>query len=557
MIYGEDAIKQIILTNPNKAMLDAARVKSKKLRMHIEGEGLDEYIEGMPYFEKAELLKIRKKYARSNRDLFDRLFRQRDKVFSAKGGSKKYMLPETQEKQLKAYLHGVKDGMSLEKWIEVVALKSWDVDPMSLTFIELNQEGKAYPTYKSTSVIYDYELKGRRPKYVLFSLTQGEIAKLVQAQVITTPATGSRVYRFVDDVSDRIVVREGEVIFFPKSAQFPNYFMTVPGMVNSDMPVFNSDMYQSSADVVMELAQEFLNDGSAKVISKKYHMFLKAWELATECGKCKGTRFIGDTQCPECNGEGIKPYTKPSDIIKVSPSDENTKIPIPPGGYFTPPKEGWEMMNLELQLLESAMRDTYWGTGDLRRAHGPDSPAGGETATEILDDYRPIADRLKVFTDWAQHLNKFCADLIGAVMFASSYKGSSIVYGDRYMLENPDQLWKKYNEARKSGAPDTALDSFLIEYYEGKYSGNPMQLQRHLILMKVEPFIHVTVDTILKWPVSDQMKLTKVYFGEWNSSLTDMEVIGSTPEALRKALDQYVISVQPAIEKPKEEPIPA
>lgn len=560
MDYTQEEIKAIILTNPNRALLEMARKDSKKLRLHIEGDGLQDSLETMPYFEKKEIADLRKKYARSNVDLFTRLFRQRDKVFTAKGGSKKYMLPEAQEKAFRAYLSIVKDGMSLEDWVELVALKAWDVDPMSLTYIEINPDGEAYPTYKSTSVIYDYELKGRFPKYVVFTLSQGEIAKLVQTKVITTPTGGVRVFRFVDDIADRIVIQEGEVVTFPPAGQFPNFFMRVPGVVNSNQPVFNSDMYKSSAQPVIELAQEFLNDGSAKGISKKFHMFLKAWEMLTECGTCDHTGFLDGVKCPDCKGTKIKPYTKPSDVIKVAPpSDENAKLPIPPGGYFTPPKEGWEMMNNELQLLESTMRDTYWGTGDMKRAQGPTD--GGEapgTATEILDDYRPIADRLKKFTEWAQDIHRFCADLIGNVYYKTSYKGSSIVYGDRYLLENPDQIWKKYNDARVKGAPDTALDSFLIEYYESKYSGNPIQLQRHMILLRVEPFIHVSVDVVLKWPVSDEVKLAKVYFGEWNSQLTDMEVIDSTPQSLRKSLLEYVLQAQPKIveTEPKEQ-VPA
>lgn len=551
MTYSQDEIKQIILTNPNRVMLDAARVMSKKLRMHIEGDGLIDSIEAMPYFEKPELLAIRKKYARSNQDLFERLFRQRDKVFTAKGGSKMYMLPEAQEKKFRAYLSVVKDGMSLEKWIEQIALKAFDVDPMSLTFIELNENGQAYPTYKSTSAIYDYDLKGRRPNYVAFSLSQGEIQKLVVNKIILEPAKGVLVYRFIDEAFDRIVIKDGEEVTFPSTAQFPNYFMQVPGVVNSNLPVFNSNMFKSTAEVVVELAHEYLQDGSAKGTSKKYHMFLKAWELATECGACNGTGFSGGAQCPECNGSKIKPYTKPSDIIKVQPSDDNVKVPIPPGGYFTPPKEGWEMMNAELALLESAMRDTYWGTGDMKRAQGPTSTGDSqETATEILDDYRPIADRLKKFSEWAQELHKFCADNIAMVFYSASYKGSAIVYGSRYLLESPDQLYQKYADARAKGSSRSVLDSFLIEYYESEYAGDALKLQRHLNLMKVEPFIHVNEDTVLKWPVKDEMKLAKVYYGEWEKTLKDMDVAMSTPEDLRKQLYAYVTLVQPSIPKP-------
>lgn len=558
MIYSEDQIKDIILTNPNRVLLDAARTISKKLRMHIEGEGLTDSIKTMPFFEKKEVADLRKEYAKSNKDLFERLFRQRDKVFTAKGGSKMYMLPESQEKQFRAYLSSVKDDLSLEEWIELTALKAWDVDPMSLTFIEINENGEAYPTYKGTDVIFDYDLKGRRPKYVVFSLSQGEIAKVVAAGIITEPAKGSLVFRFVDDGFDRIVVQDGQMILFPSTAQFPNYFMQVPGIVNSNLPVFNSDMYKSSADMIIELATEFLNDGSAKTISKKYHMFVKAWEMQTECGTCVGTGYVGNNKCPDCQGSKIKPYTKPSDIIKVAPGDDNVKVPIPPGGYFTPPKEGWEMMNTELQLLESAMRDTYWGTGDLKRAQGPTQGAdGGNTATEILDDYRPIADRLKIFSKWAQTHHKFIADMIGMIMYQATYKGSAIVYGSRYLLESPDQLYQKYADNRAKGAPDTVLDSFLIEYYESEYAGDPLKLQRHLNLMKVEPFIHNSVDQVMKWPVSDEMKLAKLYYGEWASLLEDIEVAMSTPDQLRADLTAYVQKVQPKIVVPEPTKVPA
>jgi len=82
MILDAAQIKEIILTNPNKSIVDKARLNNKKLRMHLYGEGMDGEISNIPGHEGDELKSLRKKYAKSNRDLFARMSRPIDKVFS-------------------------------------------------------------------------------------------------------------------------------------------------------------------------------------------------------------------------------------------------------------------------------------------------------------------------------------------------------------------------------------------------------------------------------------------------------------------------------------------
>ena len=65
--------------------------------MHIKGIGMDAYLMQIDGFEKAELNILRKKYAKSNKDIFKRVLKYLDKVWSAKGGGVDYGLKKTQK----------------------------------------------------------------------------------------------------------------------------------------------------------------------------------------------------------------------------------------------------------------------------------------------------------------------------------------------------------------------------------------------------------------------------------------------------------------------------
>src|ERR1051325_8194379 len=123
-IYSQPEKIQIIKTNPNRVLLDAARSQAKKLRMHITGDGLKEAIEAMPYFESKAVTALRKTYCRSNKDLFARIFYNRDKVFTARGGSKTFDMPKSEEANFRAYLSEIMYGLPLDKWIKTTALQA-------------------------------------------------------------------------------------------------------------------------------------------------------------------------------------------------------------------------------------------------------------------------------------------------------------------------------------------------------------------------------------------------------------------------------------------------
>ena len=116
--------------------------------------------------------------------------------------------------------------------------------------------------------------------------------------------------------------------------------------------------------------------------------------------------------------------------------------------------------------------------------------------------------------------------------------------GRRFMVESVDQLWDKYLKAKKEKAPTTTLDHHLEQYYESEFQRDKFQLDYHLKLMKLEPFVHMTLGEVLALPISDQEKAKKLYFNEWLSEKMMNEIVDKKLTQLTKDLDKYVQSKQ-------------
>lgn len=513
-------------------MLEDAKKSSKKFIAHITGIGSDRLIEQIAGLENEKQLEIRKKYAQSNKAMFSRIHRNEDKIFSAKGGSVFYNVPESQKKFFVSQLQNIYNGFSARSWTENFAKTYLHIDPMGVILMEVGNN-VTYPTYKSTTSIYDYQLKGREVEYL----------------ILTTKEPNE--YRVIDDQFDKIVKYEGEVVTTKQSETFFNYFGKVPAIVISDILKQNTEYYTSPDDEIIEIANEFLREASVKSIFKLKHGFPKAWQYVSVCQSCKGTGLKGGEDCTTCNGSGRSVVKDSSEVITL-PIPEDTQATIAPNiaGYVSPDIEGWDKMTDELRLLENQMHNTYWGVEPLQQTTGPNNQPI-KTATEIADNNQPIYARLSKMSKWAEGIEKFITDLVGQFYLNSSYKGCSISYGTRYGIEGPDTIFLKYQDARLKGAPDSVLDALLLEYYESKYSTNNMELAKQVKLMKVEPFIHLTVSqakNIIPSPVDYNKKL---YYLEWLNTLPENEVIIKSTADLVKSLSDYASTK----EIPKPDPI--
>lgn len=564
MILDITQITTIIKENPNKAILQWGRDYSTKLRRHMYGEGLEAHIQNIKGFEREEVTKLRKTYSKSNKDLFSRLGRPIDKVFSARGGAVYYNLTGEQDQRARSMAADVFHGYSIRKWIEVFWRPHMLDDPQGLLFLEiapvqqaslLKAQGKSfvYPTYKPTSSIYDYLLKGSRLEYVVFKLTPEE-------KKANGFKDADQMFRIVDDAYDYYVKYESQEVTVMTQFTLRNYFGEVPAMTNSDIVnPQKENTFLSVFDDIIELAEDFLLDGSVKRIHKFRHGFPKYSEFADDCKECKGTRYVQGKECASCKGTGKSVMVSVSDVklLNWPTKDEAVIMPDQVGGYVEPSATFHQISTEDLQTLEDTMNVTLWGHASRVQASGPSSgsPAGQtKTATEIQDEVKPEADRLFPISEMAEKRSKFILDAVIRLNIAMNYGGSSVNYGRRYMLEGADVLWDKYSKARSTGAPQNVLDSLLNEYYDANYQSDPVALQIAKKLVYVEPFVHYTAEKLKSLDVDPDDYKAKVYFSEWLATLNEAMLLSMSSDLLRQNLYEYA-SAKKLKAEPLAEPV--
>jgi hypothetical protein len=537
MILTPEQIRNIITTNPNKDLVIKAQQNSKKLRMHLYGDGLDGEIKDIDGYEKPELRALRKKYAKSNKDLFARLSRPIDKVFSARGGSVYYNLTDNSNKQAMRLSMNVTGGLSVKKWLEYKWKPHTNDDPNGFIFMEISEDAVPYPTYKSIFSVYDYQVNGSTFDYIVFNVSKEEKLKSGLKE-------DDKIFRLIDDTNDYWVKVGEESITILESNTFPNYFGYVPAIINSDFDSpQNNGLKLSIFNDVIELADDFLQTGSIRNLAKIRMAYPKYWEYADDCPVCKGERFTDAKPCESCKGTGKKIMLNPGDSkLLTYPDSKDAPMVTPNVAGFVPfPKDYFDYATTELSALENLMSLTIWGTESKKTAQGPaESPADGpKTATQVIDEIQPKADRLTVFSEMAEKRHKFIIDAMISIVIDSSYNGSSVNYGRRYMIEGPDVIWNRYSEARAKGASVSILDDLLMEFIETKYSGDAVSMNIQLKLLAIEPFVHLTISEVKGLNPSPLDYTKKLYFSEWLAGINEAMLLSFSTDELKKQLEDY------------------
>jgi hypothetical protein len=71
-----------------------------------------------------------------------------------------------------------------------------------------------------------------------------------------------------------------------------------------------------------------------------------------------------------------------------------------------------------------------------------------------------------------------------------------ISYGRRYIIESPDTILKRYEEARKAGDNSVILDRLFEEFLTAKYSNDPVWLRVELTKFRVQPYPHQSLEQV-------------------------------------------------------------
>jgi len=548
MILELNQIKELIKKPKNGDLISSAIDLNSKLAMHVNGVGTEEYIEELSGIESAQEKELRARLVRSNKGIFSTLLRPFDRVFSAGGGSVFYDVPDVNT--FTNYLSDLNNGMGLRPWLKKRWKNKFIVDPNGVLLIENDSEGNPEPTYKAITTIHDYCQKGIHLDYIIF-VPFGKGDKSFDAYDLKD---GKNYYRVIDDEKDIIVESEGDYAMIVDELTIKVEIGMVPAVLCSDILDNESNGKASPIQDVIDIADEYLRDTSIHSVYKILHSYPVFWAYLPECTHCDGTGKVQgeneqDHTCPKCHGYKKDLRKDVSKIYALDPPNPDESSIAPPAGYVQPDVSSWTEQRTELDWLQRLMHFAMWGTHTREQATN-------ETATGRYIDSQPVNDRLDDVSETAENIETALTDIIGWILYAQRYKGSSIGLGRRYMIESPEAIWKRYETARTNGAPLATLDYMLLQFYESEFKSQPMRYQVFEKLIYVEPFVHIKMEDIDGLPVEPQEKLKKYYFSEWLGTMEEGEILMTDTEKLRISLTDYVKQYE-VVEPAPVEPAPA
>jgi len=507
--------------------IKTARKESIKLQVHINGIGTAEYLDNIVGYENDRQFQLRKKYATSNKFVFENLLRPVDKVFSASGGSTVISTKtDTSKKLLTDKLSTTSNGLSIRKWLETIQSNKYYSDPSGVIFFEWN-DGETEPTLKNIASIRNYESNGRKLNWILF-----EPEKRQDASGVDLPGD---FYRFVDGAFDYLIYIIEKEIKVIDEETYSNPWGYVPAITNSNILDSTLSYHISPADPVIDLADNYLTSTSVKNIYEFLHGYPIFWAYVEPCRTCDGTGLYDGKTCHSCNGDGHTFTKDVSDVIKLKPptSTDDPQLAPDVAGYVEPSSTTSPEMRVNLDWLWGLMHFTMWGTARQDKADN-------ETATAAFIDVQPVNDRLNKFTDAYEQTEKLMIDIIGFFYVRDNYEGASVNYGRRYLVEPPDVIWKKYETAKTNGSPKISLDYLLTQFYQSEFKDDMQSMITAQKGIKIEPFVHKTDEQINLLPVMKEDKIAKFYFNEWWTSLDKNDILLKDTDKLKSEFNTYL-----------------
>jgi len=526
-VLSFEDIKTLINQGKPKWIKEAC-VQHETLNVHINGDDVVEYLAKVGHYENERQYQLRKDFATSNKFVFENLLRPVDKIFSAKGGNRTYSAStKSKEQQLKTKLSDVEYGYSITDWIQKIQVNKFYSDPNGLVFFEVKDK-ETYPTIKSIERILNYKANGRYVEWVIF--------KPFKKTDVSGKQIDADFYRVVDDKFDYLVKKQGEILSIVEDETYPVLFKRCPAIINSDLIDYELEMKKSPVDSVIELADHYLNTSSVKNIYEFLHGYPIFWAYVQPCKKCDGTKLYEGVKCPECNGEGHTFRKDVSDVIKLKPPTSTEEPTLAPNiaGYVQPDLEVWKEQRIELDWIWGLMHFSMWGTALQEKT-------ANETATAAFLDVQPVNDRLNQLADSFEDMEKKMTEFIGYFYLNESFKGASINYGRRFLVESPDQIWNKYETAKEKGSPKVSLDYLLNQFYQAEFANDLESLTIAQKGIKLEPFVHKTdeeISGLTELAIDD--KIAKYYFNEWFKSLVYEDILLKDIDTLKNEFETYL-----------------
>jgi hypothetical protein len=112
-----------------------------------------------------------------------------------------------------------------------------------------------------------------------------------------------------------------------------------------------------------------------------------------------------------------------------------------------------------------------------------------------------MINKLNVFADVAEWTEWYMMELACNFMIPTKQVDEPIVmvfYGRNYIIEPVSALLERYHTSKEKGDNTAILDKQLYEWVVSKYKTDVDSLNNELKRIKVEPYIHYTIDEVEK-----------------------------------------------------------
>ena len=522
--------------------IELARDQSRKLKMHFYGTGLTEFLTKIQSLESDAQIALRKKYAVSNSWVVETLLRAVDNVWSAKGGLTTIDAPDTVKDSIVNALDNVTQGYSLDNYLQHIWFDRFVTDPNGLLFNEVNEEdGKTYLVYKSIFDIVHMKMNGIQPEYIVFA---PDVVIEHDNDIITKETGKTEYFWIVDDAFYYRVSRDNKGISILDT--IPNSFGVVPATQNSPLLDTETGIKVSPIHKQVELLDSYVIDSSISNIYKKLNGFPITWMYAQKCDGCKGSGEVNGDICKSCNGTKQSMKKDVSDVLLLATpkSAESPTIAPNVAGHISPDLDTWREQRTELEYIYNLIYYSQWGTTTEK--------ADNETATGRFIDAQPVINRLNMYGDVIEVIKTRTIEFFAMHEAPNTIVDVHVSEGRRYLVETPDQIWKKYLETIEKGADESSKDLQLSQYYEAEWQSDDTMRDYYLKLMKIEPLVHYNIPDVLGMEVGQNVKDMKIAFPSWKNITPIADVITQPLESLINSLKSYTDGTKETLQQPIE-----
>ena len=501
MSLSEEKLRKLILSSPQKGVLEEAQKHENRLALHTETEvrknGANpayndflNWVAGYLPKDKFERFCQLLKNPIATLGISNEIFTELSRVFDGQNSFFNYEFKSTDlEDDFNTYLKTVLEDRSFFKNKGFEQLKS---GINSVLIVDLPRE----PTGERLEPVY-YFINSSSVRHVKVNHKGGIDAIIFELKEDTYGVYNDESYRIYNDTDGTIqLVFESEhslgycpaTFFWDKDMKKDNLILKkspITDWLNQFDRYLAQDTFKEHADlyssypIVVSMAEkcDFENCQNG-YIDESYDFYnndleeMQTRSRQIKCESCESRKLVGA-------GTNYM-YTAPQTADSPDLSD--------PVKIISADIKPLEYLGEKLDHIASEIKSGVIGTS---------TKAINDQAINELQVMGSFESRRNVLINLKESfekVHKFANDTVALLRYGDSFVGSTVNYGDEFYLKNVAVLQEEYKVAKENGEPDEEIDSIYRQIIQTKYRGNKDKIKRAWTLYNLNPMPHNTLD---------------------------------------------------------------